>query len=201
MAEFPLIIKFIDTKENLSVQVHPNDDYALENEHGYRMNEMWYILDCEPDASLYVGVNRYVSREEVERRVKDNTILEILNEVQTHPSDVFFIPVGTVHAIGAGNPICKIQQSSNCTYHLYDYVRRDKYENPKELHLQKALDMLKYEKYQPQEFESEMSGKGTVLSRCKYIESSVYEINEKIVLDIDDTKFLTLVCIERRCTG
>lgn len=146
-ADFPLLVKFIDAKGNLSVQVHPGDDYALEHEYG--KNEMWYVVDCEPGSHLYVGFNRDVSREEVEERVNNNTILEILNEVTTHPGDVFFIPAGTVHAIGEGNLICEIQQSSNCTYRLYDYERRDKYGNPRELHIQKALDVLDYGKYRP----------------------------------------------------
>ena len=151
LQSFPLLIKFIDAKQNLSVQVHPNDDYALENENEYGKNEMWYVIDAEPGAGLYVGFNQDVDRDEVERRVEDNTILDILNFYPTHPGDVFFIPSGTVHAIGAGNLICEIQQSSNSTYRLYDYGRLDKFGNPRELHLQKALDVLDYRKYEPVE--------------------------------------------------
>lgn len=192
---FPLLIKFIDAKGNLSVQVHPNDDYALENENQYGKNEMWYVIESEQGAGLYVGFNKDVSREEVENRVKNNAILEVLNFYPTHSGDVFFIPAGTVHAIGQGNLICEIQQSSNCTYRLYDYNRRDKYGNPRELHLDKALDVLNYSKYEQIRFEPEENSDGTVLSRCKYFESTVYDISNKIELQIDDTKFQSLVCM------
>lgn len=194
LQSFPLLIKFIDAKQNLSVQVHPNDDYALENENEYGKNEMWYVIDAEPGAGLYVGFNQDVDRDEVERRVEDNTILDILNFYPTHPGDVFFIPSGTVHAIGAGNLICEIQQSSNSTYRLYDYGRVDKFGNPRELHLQKALDVLDYRKYEPVELE-ETDGQ----IRCKYFEVEILEVDgEKRALVTDDS-FHSLSCI--RGTG
>ena len=190
MQDFPLLIKFIDAKQNLSVQVHPNDDYALENENEYGKNEMWYVIDAEEGAGLYVGFNRDVSRQEVEKRVADNTILEILNFFPTHPGDVFFIPAGTVHAIGAGNLICEIQQSSNCTYRLYDYDRRDKFGNPRELHLQKALDVLNYQKYEPVELE-ETEG----VIRCKYFEVSVVDVKGLKKIAVADDSFYSITCI------
>lgn len=196
MTQFPLLIKFIDAKGNLSVQVHPDDDYALEYEHEYGKNEMWYILDCEPGASLYIGFNRKVSRKEVEQRVKNNTILEVLNKVETKKGDVYFIPAGTVHAIGAGNMICEIQQNSNCTYRLYDYDRRDKYGNPRELHLQKALAVLNYDKYEKQNFEEHEVIGGNILSRCKYFETTVYDIQDEFVLNVDDSRFISILCLE-----
>lgn len=188
LQSFPLLIKFIDAKENLSVQVHPNDDYALENENEYGKNEMWYVIDSEPGAGLYVGFNRQVSREEVEQKVVDNTILNILNFYPTKPGDVFFIPAGTVHAIGAGNLICEIQQSSNSTYRLYDYNRVDKFGNPRELHLQKALDVLNYEKYEPVGLERE---DGVI--RCKYFETAITTGETRIQLE--DDSFCVVTCI------
>ena len=195
MQDFPLLIKFIDAKDNLSVQVHPDDDYALENENEYGKNEMWYVIDSEPGAGLYVGFNCLVSREEVERRVKDNTILEIMNFYPTKPGDVFFIPAGTVHAIGAGNLICEIQQSSNCTYRLYDYDRRDKFGNPRELHLKKALDVLDYGKYEPVELEQE-DGK----IRCKYFEVQILDVEDEAVVPLSDDSFYSAVCIKANGT-
>ncbi|MBR1470018.1 MAG: cupin domain-containing protein [Lachnospiraceae bacterium] len=191
---FPLLVKFIDAKQDLSVQVHPDDDYALSRENEYGKNEMWYVIDAEPGAGLYVGFCRDVDRDEVERRIADNTIMEVLNFFPTKAGDVFFIPAGTVHAIGAGNLICEIQQSSNCTYRLYDYDRRDKFGNPRELHLQKALEVLDYKKYVPGEFTVEQAS-GQKQIRCKYFETSVAEVNgrEKIVLT--DESFLSVVCI------
>ena len=195
LQSFPLLIKFIDAKGNLSVQVHPDDDYALEHENQYGKNEMWYVIDSEPGAGLYVGFNRDVSREEVEERVKNNTIMEALNFYTTKPGDVFFIPAGTVHAIGAGNLICEIQQSSNCTYRLYDYDRRDKFGNPRELHLEKALDVLNFNKYEQQSIEKETDGSGSVLVRCKYFESTLYEVTDETSIDLDNDRFYSVVCI------
>lgn len=196
VSQFPLLVKFIDAHDDLSVQVHPNDDYALSKEDQYGKNEMWYIIDAEEDAKLYVGFNKDVTKEEVKNRLLDGTILEILNEVKTNKGDVFFIPSGTVHAIGKGNVICEIQQSSNCTYRLYDYDRVDKYGNKRELHIDKALDVLDYKKYSPQEFEKEKLDKGTILSRCKYFESYIYEVKDSMTLSMDESRFISLVCIE-----
>jgi mannose-6-phosphate isomerase class I len=198
------MVKFIDAKGDLSIQVHPDDDYALEHEHQYGKNEMWYILDCEPGSSLYMGFNRDVSREEVERRVRDNTIMEVLNRVPTHPGDVFFIPAGTVHAIGAGNLICEIQQSSNCTYRLYDYDRKDKYGNRRELHIEKALCVLNCKKYNWQKSEEEFKDR-SVVSRCKYFEMAVYDVKSVLPITVDESRFLSVVCVEGKgsiyCNG
>lgn len=119
--DFPVLIKFIDAKEPLSIQVHPSDEYAMRVEHEYGKTEMWYIMDCEPNAFLYFGVNREVTKEEFRERIENNTVLEVLNRVDVHKGDVFFIESGTIHAIGAGIMICEIQQNSNCTYRVYDY--------------------------------------------------------------------------------
>lgn len=196
LQNFPLLIKFIDAKGDLSVQVHPDDDYALENENEYGKNEMWYVIDSEPGAGLYVGFNRDVSKEEIEQRVKDNTIMDVLNFYPTKPGDVFFIPAGTVHAIGAGNLICEIQQSSNCTYRLYDYDRRDKFGNPRELHLQKALDVLDLKKYEPVDFEMNGIGSKKVLSQCKYFESIIYEVKDEDQITIENDRFNSIICIK-----
>lgn len=196
LQNFPLLIKFIDANGDLSVQVHPNDDYALEYENQYGKNEMWYVIDSEPGAGLYVGFNRDVSRDEVERKVQDGTIMELLNFYPTKPGDVFFIPAGTVHAIGAGNLIYEIQQSSNCTYRLYDYDRRDKFGNPRELHLQKALDVLDFKKYVPVDFEVNADDAGRVLSRCKYFESVIYKIGGTEKITLQNNRFSSLVCLK-----
>ncbi len=189
LSAFPLLIKFIDAKQNLSVQVHPNDDYALENENEYGKNEMWYVIDTEPGAGLYLGFNRDVTREEVKQRIANNTIMSILNFCPTKAGDVFFIPAGTVHAIGAGNFICEIQQSSNLTYRLYDYDRRDKFGNSRELHLNKALDVLTYKKYEAEGIER-LSDKVS----CKYFE--VDFVNGDARMKLEDDSFHSVTCIE-----
>lgn len=185
LQNFPLLVKFIDARGNLSIQVHPDDDYALEKENQYGKNEMWYVVDSKPGAGLYVGFNRAVSKDEVRRRVQDNTITEVLNFYPTKPGDIFFIPAGTVHAICEGNLICEIQQSSNCTYRLYDYDRRDKYGNPRELHLEKALDVLNFSKYEMVE--------GNV--SCKYFETEFLRIDGTYSFRLGEDVFISLICI------
>ena len=138
---FPILIKLIDAKDNLSVQVHPDDAYGLANEGEYGKTEMWYILDCEEGACLYYGLNQTISREEFRRRIENNTLLEVLNRVEVEKGDVFFIQSGTVHAIGKGIVICEIQQNSNTTYRVYDYDRRDKDGNPRQLHIDRAVEV------------------------------------------------------------
>lgn len=199
---FPILIKFIDAKSSLSIQVHPNDDYALFMENQYGKNEMWYIIDCEPDAYIYCGFNRDVTREEVARRLIDNTILDILNKIPVKKGEAYFIPAGTVHAIGGGILICEIQQSSNCTYRLYDYCRKDKFGNLRQLHIDKALDVLKFEKYEPQILEDAaekgFSYKKRVISRCKYFECILYSLNGVMELPALEESFTSLICISGR---
>jgi mannose-6-phosphate isomerase len=142
---FPLLIKLIDAKGSLSVQVHPDNEYAMRVEGEYGKTEMWYIVDCEPGASLLYGFNREITKEEFKRRIEDNTLLEVCNRVPVHKGDVFFIDSGTLHAIGEGILICEIQQSSNSTYRIYDYGRVGSDGKPRELHVDKALDVTKLE--------------------------------------------------------
>ena len=144
--KFPLLIKLIDAKGDLSVQVHPDNEYALRVEGEPGKTEMWYIVDCEPGASLLYGFKEQISREEFKRRIADNSLLDVCNRVPVHKGDVFFIDSGTLHAIGAGILLCEIQQSSNTTYRIYDYGRMGTDGQPRELHVAKALDVTKLER-------------------------------------------------------
>ena len=182
-------MKFIDARQDLSVQVHPDDDFALEKENEYGKNEMWYVVDAEPGAGLYIGFSRDVSRDEVEQRIAENTIREVLNFVPTAPGDVFFIPAGTVHAIGAGNLICEVQQSSNCTYRLYDYDRKDRFGNKRELHLEKALEVLDYRKYNPGE-----AAESKDRIRCKYFDVSFVDVDGEKTIRLTDDSFYAIIC-------
>lgn len=137
--DFPMLIKLIDAKKDLSIQVHPSDDYALAHEGQYGKTEMWVVLDAEPGASLYYGFRKEVSLEEFSRRVQDGTLTEVLEKVPVKPGDVFFIPSGTLHAIGAGLVIAEIQQNSNVTYRVFDYGRLGADGKPRPLHVEKAL--------------------------------------------------------------
>ena len=121
--DFPILTKFIDAQDNLSIQVHPDNEYALKNEGQYGKTEMWYVVDAEEGACLYHGFNREISKDEFAKRIEEDTLLEVLNKVPVHKGDVFFIEAGTIHAIGKGLIIAEIQQNSNVTYRVYDYGR------------------------------------------------------------------------------
>lgn len=138
---FPILIKFIDAKGDLSVQVHPDDAYALANEGQYGKTEMWYVLECEKGAFLYYGFKEKITKGELYQSIENGTLTDLMNRVEVKAGDVFFIPAGTVHAIGKGMVICEIQQNSNVTYRVYDYDRRDKNGNKRPLHVEKALEV------------------------------------------------------------
>ena len=184
---FPLLIKFIDSRESLSIQVHPGDDYALQKEDEYGKNELWYVVDCEPESYLYCGFSRDTDEAEVRRRIKDGTLTEILNKIPVKKGDSYFIENGTVHAIGPGVLICEIQQSSNVTYRLYDYQRRDKYGELRELHIDKAMEVTNFH-------EKDMEAAKTM--ECKYfsIEKSVFD--GEVSFNLDDSSFRAFVVLE-----
>ena len=145
---FPLLIKLIDAKDNLSVQVHPSDEYALKNENSFGKTEMWHIIDADEGAGIYVGFNNDYSKEEIEKRLKDGSILEALNFFKVKPGETYLINAGTIHAIGKGVRLIEIQQNSDLTYRLYDYLRKDSNGNYRELHIEKALKVINYHKYE-----------------------------------------------------
>ena len=147
-APFPLLIKLIDAEQKLSVQVHPSDEYALKNEGENGKTEMWYIVSCKEGVKLCYGLSRDVSKDEFAQRIKDNTITDVLNFVPVHKGDVFFIPSGTVHAIGEGILIAEVQQNSNSTYRVSDYGRLGTDGKPRPLHIEKALDVMDFKKMQ-----------------------------------------------------
>ena len=138
---FPLLIKLIDAHDNLSVQVHPSDEYALRVEGEYGKTELWYVVDAAPGAEILYGFAHKISKGEFRQRIKDNTLLEVVRHVPAKKGDAFFIPAGTLHAIGKGLLICEIQQSSNATYRVYDYGRVGADGKPRGLHIDKALDV------------------------------------------------------------
>lgn len=159
---FPYLIKFIDANDNLSIQVHPSDDYALKNENSFGKTEMWYILEAEKDSFIYLGLNKDYKPEEVEEAIKNNTICDLLNKVSVKPGDCYFVESGTIHAIGKGIVLIEIQQNSALTYRVYDYDRIDKNGNHRELHIEKALKVINFNKFIP------TNVKSNPLGECKY---------------------------------
>lgn len=143
--DFPILVKFIDAKESLSIQVHPDDEYAMKNEGQHGKTEMWYVMEADEGAFLYMGFNREISKEEFRERIENNTLTEVLNACPVQRGDVFFIESGTLHAIGKGIMIAEIQQNSNVTYRIYDYGRRGADGKTRPLHIRQALDVTKRE--------------------------------------------------------
>ena len=191
---FPLLIKLIDAKGDLSVQVHPSDDYALAHEGEYGKTEMWYILDCEEGSSLYYGFSKDVTREAYESAIRDGRLTEILNQVPVKRGDVFFIPAGTVHAIGAGILICEIQQNSNTTYRVYDYNRRDKDGNLRPLHIEKALEVSCLDKSPA--LPEIPDGDNVLLASCSYFEVRRLRINGEGRIAVGEDSFISLMVTE-----
>ena len=192
---FPVLTKFIDAREKLSVQVHPDDEYALKNEGQYGKTEMWYVVDKEgPDAGLYMGLNGAYSKEEFSRAVADGTVERLLGRVDVEPGDVWFIPSRTVHAILGGDLIFEIQQNSTLTYRLYDYMRRDKDGNLRPLHVEKAMAVTDLDVYKPQNFESE---DGSLIGKCDYFETHIYKLNfTKMSIFATDDSFVAVTCVK-----
>lgn len=178
---FPVLIKLIDAKDRLSIQVHPDDQYAMKYEGEYGKTEMWYIVDCEPDASLIYGFKSQISKEEFKERIENGSLLEVCNQVPVKKGDVFFIQAGTLHAIGKGILVAEVQENSNSTYRVYDYGRKDKDGKERDLHIDKALEVTSLDRM---EEEGEQTSKKLeqnaykiqVLAECKYFKTAELEI-------------------------
>ena len=187
---FTLLIKLIDARDNLSVQVHPSDEYALKNENSFGKSEMWHIISADKGAGLYVGFKKDYSKEEIERHLKDSTILETLNFFEVKPGETYIINPGTIHAIGAGVRLIEIQQNSDLTYRLYDYLRKDKFGNYRELHIDKALDVIDYKTYKKPIINSDL------LMDCKYFTVKRVNVNNELELNANGDSFISFTFLE-----
>lgn len=187
---FPILIKLIDAKDNLSIQVHPDDEYALKNEGEYGKTEMWYIVDCEPGAYIYYGFNRQIDKEEFARRIEQNTLLEVLNKVEVKKGDSFFINAGTIHAICKGLMVAEIQQNSNTTYRVYDYGRLGADGKPRQLHIDKALQVTELGPAQ-----NYKSDDPATLSECEYFTVKKLELKDALEIEVDNTFFVSLLSL------
>lgn len=196
---FPVLVKLIDAKQTLSIQVHPSDDSAADNEQGKA--EMWYIVDCEPQAFLYYGFSERINADELLRRANDGTICDVLNKVSVAKGDVFYILPGTIHAIGAGIVIAEIQQNSNTTFRVYDYQRRGTDGKLRPLHLERAAAVMDYELLIPEECKANSSMNFPEFTMaemfsCKYFRAYRIDVHTCARLACDGCSFQHLQCVE-----
>ena len=186
---FPLLIKLIDAQDNLSVQVHPNDEYALKNEHSYGKTEMWHIIDADEGAGIYIGLNNDYTKEEIKNSLDDGSIINKLNFVKVKKGDTYLIKSGTIHAIGKGVRIIEIQQNSDLTYRLYDYKRKDKDGNYRELHIDKAIQVIDYHKYDIKQNHSDL------LADTSFFHVERKEFDKELVIKADKS-FVSFTFLE-----
>ena len=187
---FPLLIKLIDAKENLSVQVHPSDAYALKNENSFGKSEMWHIISADEGSGLYVGLNKDYKKEDIQKALEEGTILDCLNFYRVKPGDTFVINPGTIHAIGKGVRLIEIQQNSNLTYRLYDYNRVDKNGQARELHIAKALEVIDYRKYK-----SDNNSDG-LLADNQYFTVKKVSFDEELEIKTDQKAFVSFTFLD-----
>ena len=199
---FPLLIKFIDARDYLSIQVHPDDELGMKRHNSFGKTEMWYVINAAPKAKLYSGFAVQSSPEDYVRRIEEGTIVDALAEYEVRPGDVFFLPAGRVHAIGAGCFIAEIQQTSNITYRIYDYDRTDAAGNKRELHTELAKDAIDYrlEKdyrtaYTP------IADQPVHLVECQYFETNLLDLTQPISRDWSQLdSFVIYICMEGKVT-
>lgn len=196
--EFPLLIKFIDAQKDLSIQVHPNDEVAHRQGKPRGKTEMWYVLESEPGAMLYNGLKKKITPEEYEEMVENDTITDALARYEVKEGDVFFIPAGRIHAIGSGCFVTEIQQTSDVTYRIYDFKRKDKNGNYRELHTKEAAESIDYNvlpdyrtAYEPKQNE------GVQVVSCPYFTTAVYDLTEPMTLDYSELdSFVILIAVK-----
>lgn len=198
---FPVLVKFIDALEELSIQVHPDDEYGLEHENEYGKTEMWYILEAESGAKIYYGTNEEITKEEFAESISNQTVLDKLNHVRVEKGDVIFVEAGTIHAIGRGIVLCEVQQNSNTTYRVYDYHRKDADGNLRDLHVDKALDVstltpLNTDFKPAGELKEHENHTTQLLASCEYFTTSKVDVNGAFTHDLSDESFEAVIVIE-----
>ena len=185
--EFPLLIKFIDARQDLSIQVHPNDEIAHKQGKPHGKTEMWYLMESEPGAKLYCGLKKQITPDQYKEMVDNDTICDALAQYEVKEGDCFFLPAGRIHAIGPGCFLAEIQQTSDVTYRIYDYKRKDKNGNYRELHTKLAAESINYQV--ENDYRTHYVGrlnKGVSLVQCPYFCTAVYDLNEPMTLDYSE---------------
>lgn len=199
--ELPVLVKFIDAKQDLSVQVHPDDKYARKHEGDNGKTEMWYVIDAEEGASLIYGFKHKVTEEILRKAVESGTLDRHLQKVEVHKGDTYFVPAGTVHGIGAGILIAEIQESSNVTFRVYDYDRVDKNGQKRELHFDKAVQVMDMDvapdvKQNPRLVKHYPGCSRELLCRCKYFETERIQVTKGFSFSVREESFQVLMCLD-----
>ncbi len=195
--DFPLLIKFIDANQDLSIQVHPGDEMAKERHNSFGKTEMWYVVDAEKGASLIAGFNQPTSKKEYLEYFKNGKLTDLLNKEQVANDDVFFLPAGRVHTIGKGLLIAEIQQTSDITYRIYDFDRKDANGNTRELHVEEAVDAIDYAFYDHYKTSYDRTAEEIELESCDYFTTNRLLINKEITRDYSTLdSFVILMCLE-----
>ena len=196
--EFPLLIKFIDACQDLSIQVHPSDEIAHRQGKSRGKTEMWYVLESTPGAQLYSGLKQQITPEQYKEMVENDTITDVLARYEVSAGDVFFIPAGRIHSIGAGCFVAEIQQTSDVTYRIYDFKRKDKNGNYRELHTQLASESIDYTVHDNYRVDYEcLKNEGVQVATCPYFTTAVYDLTEPMILDYSELdSFVILIGVK-----
>lgn len=194
--QFPLLFKYLDAREDLSIQLHPNDQLAKIRHNSFGKTEMWYVMQADENARLIAGFKKDSSREEYLHHIENKKLISLLNEVPVKKGDVFFLETGTIHAIGAGIVIAEIQQTSDITYRIYDWDRVDVKGNGRELHNELALDAINYQTTAAKKEYTAFQNKSTTLVHCPFFKTNLILLNGEILIDKNDDSFMVLMCTE-----
>jgi mannose-6-phosphate isomerase len=194
--QFPLLFKYLDAREDLSIQVHPNDELAKRRHNSFGKTEMWYVMQADANAKLIVGFKEKSSPEEYLKSLENKTIIDILDTKKVKKGDVFFLATGTVHAIGAGTVIAEIQQTSDITYRIYDFDRVDANGNARELHVDLALDAINYNVVDAQKNYSKVENDANVMVDCPYFTTNFIPLDGAMKLDKNKDSFSVYMCVE-----
>lgn len=199
---FPLLVKFLDANDDLSIQVHPNDQLAKKRHNSFGKTEMWYIMQADAGASLNSGFARTVSRDDYVKAVENNTLMEILNIEPAQPGDVFFLPAGRVHYIGKGLLLAEIQQTSDITYRIYDFDRVDSTGQKRELHTEQAVDAIDYQHHDDYKTQyAKVLNQSVNAVSCDYFVTNVLHFNQEVLHDYSHLdSFVILLCVEGSAT-
>lgn len=198
--QFPLLFKYLDAREDLSIQVHPNDALAKERHNSFGKTEMWYIMQADDDARIIVGFKEKSNANEYVENLKNKTLLSILDDVKVKSGDVFFLETGTVHAIGAGLVVAEIQQTSDITYRIYDWDRVDAQGKSRELHVELALDAMNYNTTDTQKYYTTIENKSNLMVDCPYFTTSYFPLKGATAINKEGSSFTVYICTEGQFT-